>query len=36
MEAYAGSLEKRMRAKPLQGLAIAVGVGPLLGLLWKK
>ena len=36
MEAYEGSLEERMRAKPLQCIAIAAGVGPLLGLIWKK
>jgi ElaB/YqjD/DUF883 family membrane-anchored ribosome-binding protein len=36
MEAYEGSLEERMRAKPLQCIAIAAGVGLLLGLLWKK
>jgi ElaB/YqjD/DUF883 family membrane-anchored ribosome-binding protein len=36
MEAYEGSLEERIRAKPLQCIAIAAGVGLLLGLLWKK
>jgi len=36
MKAYEGSLEERMRAKPLQCSAIAAGVALLLGLLWKK
>lgn len=36
MEAYEGSLEERIRAKPLQCIAIAAGVGLLLGLIWKK
>ena len=36
MEAYEGSLEERMHTKPLQCIAIAAGVGPLLGLIWKK
>jgi hypothetical protein len=36
MEAYKGSPEERMRAKPLQCIAIAAGVGPLHGLIWKK
>jgi ElaB/YqjD/DUF883 family membrane-anchored ribosome-binding protein len=36
MEAYEGYLEERIRAKPLQCIAIAAGVGLLFGLLWKK
>ena len=36
MEAYEGYLEERIRAKPLQCIALAAGVGLLLGLRWKK
>jgi ElaB/YqjD/DUF883 family membrane-anchored ribosome-binding protein len=30
------SLEEHIRAKPLQSVALATGIGLLLGLLWKK
>ena len=36
MEAYEGYLAERIRAKPLQCIALAAGVGLLLGLRWKK
>ena len=31
-----GSLEDRIRSKPLQSVLIAAGAGMLLGLLWKR
>lgn len=34
--ALEGYLEKSIRAKPLQSVGIAVGVGMLLALLWKR
>jgi ElaB/YqjD/DUF883 family membrane-anchored ribosome-binding protein len=30
------SLEEHIRAKPLQSVVLATGIGLLLGLLWKK
>jgi ElaB/YqjD/DUF883 family membrane-anchored ribosome-binding protein len=35
-EAWEHDLESYVKEKPLQALAIAAGVGLLLGLLWKK
>jgi ElaB/YqjD/DUF883 family membrane-anchored ribosome-binding protein len=36
LNAFEHSLEENIRAKPLQSLLIATGIGLLLGLLWKK
>ena len=36
MEAVENTLEDGIRAKPLQSVLIAAGIGMLLGLLWKK
>ncbi len=36
VEAVEHTLEEYIRAKPLQSIGIAVGMGMFLGLLWKK
>ena len=36
LEEVAQALEENIRAKPLQSVLLATGIGLLLGLLWKK
>ena len=36
LEGWEQSLEEHIRAKPLQSVLLATGIGLLLGLLWKK
>jgi ElaB/YqjD/DUF883 family membrane-anchored ribosome-binding protein len=36
LEDVAQALEENIRAKPLQSVLLATGIGLLLGLLWKK
>jgi ElaB/YqjD/DUF883 family membrane-anchored ribosome-binding protein len=36
LEGWEQSLEGHIRAKPLQSVLLATGIGLLLGLLWKK
>jgi len=36
LEGWEQSLEENIRAKPLQSILWAAGIGLLLGLLWKK
>jgi ElaB/YqjD/DUF883 family membrane-anchored ribosome-binding protein len=36
LDAWEHSLEANIRAKPLQSILMATGIGLLLGLLWRK
>jgi ElaB/YqjD/DUF883 family membrane-anchored ribosome-binding protein len=36
LEGWEQSLEEHIRAKPLQSVVLATGIGLLLGWLWKK